>query len=139
MHEEQGGEEVQGPGPDIREGMREASVQQPCQGKVEVAGEGEPHLPVHLAQWPFHAVSRVLHHLTQVLPGSAAAKGLIRCSCKWVNKDSIGKQAASGLRRSSGKEVKKCSEIGVNKKCSVKGVNKLMNGGGVEGIIRSIG
>lgn len=67
MHEEEGGEEVKGPGTDIGQGVGEASIQQSCQSKVEMAGEGEANLPVHLTQRPLHTVPSDLHHITQVL------------------------------------------------------------------------
>lgn len=74
MHEEQGSEEIQHPGPDGGEGVRETTVEEPSQGKVEVAGEGQSNLPVHLTQRPLHAVPCVLHHLAQTLRGVQAGE-----------------------------------------------------------------
>ena len=75
MHEEECSEQVQSPGAHSGEGVGETTIQQASQGKVEVAGEGEADLSVHLAQWPLHAVSCALHHLLKTLGGEGREGG----------------------------------------------------------------
>ncbi len=67
MHKEECCDEVLGSSPDGGERVGEPSIQEPRQGKVEVAGEGETDLPIHLTQRPLHRVPCTLHHLTQIL------------------------------------------------------------------------
>ncbi len=91
MHKEERGEEVQGPGPDGGEGVGEATIEEPSQGKVEVAGEGEPNLSVHLAQGPLHAVPSILHHLSKGLHGGGERGGR--------TDEIVGKEKVHGIRR----------------------------------------
>ena len=86
MHEEEGGEEVQSPGTDVGQGMGEASIEQSCQSKVEMAGEGEAYLPVHLTQRPFHTVPSDLHHVTQVL---RQREGCVTVNIQWLKVEAM--------------------------------------------------
>ena len=67
MYEEESGEQILGSGAHCGQAMGEASIQQACQGKVEVTGKGQSHLSVHLTQGPLQRVTCGLHHFTQIL------------------------------------------------------------------------